>query len=318
MRILVVHDWEPDPLQALTWKDGLAAAIRELSRRHVVNFITFTREQPFTLPHEYFPINFINPGEHAVQVATSFEPDVVLHWADTTREHAEPLSKLGIPMALCFAGGATDNITTQFFDHFFVESLEYLDRFGAGGYSVSQAFGTNTDLFKPTGQPKLFDVGFPATYCNWKRHDLFTEATKGLRAWCAGFKYGDHEQWCYEVPEKAGVLTLPHVGPEALQTLYNASRCVFIPSLPSGGSQRTVLEAMACNVPVVIVERSKGAEYVLEGGGHVVDPDDVEGIRQVLAEVVAGHGVDTRGYIMSKWSHLRYADELEMGLKTLL
>lgn len=265
----------------------------------------------FTFPHDYFPIFVTSDIEKSIK---EFTPDKIIIWGDTTRPAAKILAPLGIPMAMCFAGGHQDGEAVPYIDHFFVESQVYKDSFEVKGRSVSTAFGTNTDLFKPMpNQPKVFDALFPATFALWKRHNLFAEATKNLRACAVGYMYETHEQDCWQVCESAGNLVLPHTSPEVLQRLYAASKCVVIPSRSDGGSQRTVLEAMAMNIPVIVCEDSdKTTEYVREGGGFVVPPT-IEAIQHMIP--VAGNGsINTRDYILSKWTHIHYADELDRWL----
>jgi glycosyltransferase involved in cell wall biosynthesis len=318
MKIAVIHDWHPDFFQELTWTDGLAAAIKILGTRHEVKFFTCGTSE-FVMPHPYFPIYFTPPGDTMKQRVKEFAPDVILHWADMTRENAEPLKTLGLPMAICFAGGNPFGPTWHLFDHIFVESQSYKGAFENAGLSVSTAFGTNTELFKPLPDiQKKFDVIFPATFCNWKRHKLFTDSTQGLNTICTGFMYTDHEVDCWQYPQKNGVLTLPHVSADTLRHLYAASKCCLITSHWTGGSQRTVLEAMAMNIPLVVMSDSdKTSEYVNEcGQGIVANPEPSE-IRQAVIEMM-GMEVSTRDYVLSKWSEHNYADAIEAGLKKIV
>lgn len=328
MRIAFVHDWEPDFQQEMTWHDGLAAALRILSQRHELRFYTMGAEGD-DWHHDYFDIH-VTQTPFLVEDIRQFKPDVILHWADCTRPNAGPLATLGIPMALCFAGGDPMGPTNQYFDHFFVESAVYKERFEAAGCSVSTAFGTNTELFQPVpGMVKQFDTIFPATYCEWKRHYLYREATKGLRNVTAGFMYPDHERDIWEECITDGILTLPHVSAETLRFLYAASRVCVIPSKASGGSQRTVLEAMAMNVPLVLTEDGKGVEYMREAKemGFAVgelsssDPHEIrERIDDLLRPAANGASYRSHGraYVMSKWTETHYADALEAGLQSLL
>lgn len=318
MRIAFIHDWECDIYQEMTWADGLAAAVRILSERHDLRFFTCGKDVT-VLPHPYFPIHVRQSGDDMTQAVREFDPDVILHWADCTRPNAETLFALGKPMALCFAGGDPNGHTSVFFDHFFVESDVYRRRFELVDKSVSTAFGTNTGLFTPIpNMARQFDVVFPATYCNWKRHPLFTKSVAGLRAITAGFMYPVSERYCWEDTQKAGVFTLPHVSAETLRHIYAASGVCVITSMTTGGSQRTVLEAMAMNVPLVVMSDSdKTSEYVIEAGeGFVVDPDP-EKIREAI-HTALNTKVSTREYVMDKWSEYVYADNLEAGLRKLL
>lgn len=313
-KIAIIHDWDVVWEQEYTWRDGLCAAVKELSKRHDVKF--FVAGPDNIIPHPYFPIYVSSNIKKDVE---EFKPDVILMWGDCTRPNAEPLSQLGIPMALCFAGGNPMGHTARYFDHFFVESAVYYDEFKSKGFSVSTAFGTNTEIFKPIpDQTKSFDAIFPATFCTWKRHPLFAEAVTGLKSCSVGWMYPVQENFCWKACEKAGSLVLPHVSAETLARLYASSKTCVITSRSDGGSQRTVLEAMAMNIPVICCSDSnKTSEYVREcGQGAVVEPK-AEAIRLAIEEW-KDKKVNTRDYIMEKWSEYVYADNLEAGLLKLL
>lgn len=320
MRIAFIHDWEPDYFQELTWTDGLARAVKILSDRHQVRFFTCGKEDTI-LPHQFFDVHVKSSSERLKEDVAAWFPDVILHWADCTRPNASVLFDLGKPQALCFAGGNTEAGNDMYFEHIFVESQVYKDAFERIGKDVSTAFGTNTELFSPIeDMPKHFDAFFPATYCEWKRHKLFTDATEGLRRATAGFMYPVQEKHCYDYPRTRGVLTLPHIDANTLRWMYAASKCVVVTSRADGGSQRTVLEAMAMDVPVIATRDSdKTSEYLIDAGQpeNVVDPTP-EAIRKRLDEILRDGCAPTRDYIMEKWSEYVYADNIEKNLKILI
>lgn len=324
MRISVIHDWTPDLAQEMSWKDGLAAAIRILSQRYEVKFFTCGTTE-FVLPHEYFPI-FVTPsGEMMKRRVQEFNPDVILFWSDMTREHIPILKELGKPMAVCFAGGQPFGPYWALFEHIFTESQSYLMAFQNRGFGaqVSTAFGTNTRLFDPAhpmarGQFKIFDVCFPATYCDWKRHKLFADAVRGMSVVTAGYMYADHETYCWEAAQGAGALALPHVSAETLRAIYASSKTCVITSHSTGGSQRTVLEAMAMNVPLVVMADSdKTSEYVIDAGEGVVVEPEPNAIRAAIDEM-KHRCVNTRDYVLAKWSEQHYADSIIQGLEKIV
>lgn len=317
MRIAFVHDWDVNYQQELDWQDGLAAALHELEKRgHQVDRFVCTDGPNSSIPN---PLGKIYAMHDVVKEVSEIKPDVILHWADFTREHASPLAELGIPMATCFAGGEVDNYNTPLFDHIFVESKVYKEKLNEAGYSnVSIAFGTNTDLFVPITQNKQFDTIFPGTFAAWKRHDLYAHATMGLRSLAVGYIYDNHEQECWEECLKLGTTILPHVSAQVLKYLYAASRICVIPSLSSGGSQRTVLEAMAMNLPLIITDSDK-YDYAHDSGKVFVAEPTVESIRgHINAILDGGYEVNTRDYVLEHWSHITYADALEEGLEAIL
>lgn len=313
MRIAFVWDWEPSYYQTLTWQDGLAAAVKVLSERHTVQILTSGLRN--IVKHPYFDIQV---SDNIVKDVSEFNPDVILHWADFTRPHAIPLAELGIPMAICFAGGEAVTGHTELFDHIFIESAVYKQQLvDKGFHNVSTAFGTNTDLFKPVnGQPKIYDTIFPGTFAAWKRHEIYARAVDGLQALACGYMYDDHEQECWGVCLAHGVQVLPHISAEALRYLYAASRICVVTSESGGGSQRTVLEAMAMNIPVIVTDSDK-FDFAK---GHVYETDPTpESIRGYINAILDGEQeVNTREYVLQNWSHMNYASALERGLQAIL
>lgn len=310
MKIAFIWDWEPEYYQTITWEDGLAAALKVLiDRGHNVTIICAGRYDE-TIKHSYFDIEVT---DNIKAYVGALKPDAILHWADTTRPNAAPTAELGIPMALCFAGGEANGGTAQYFQHIFVESEVYKPQFLRRGIPVSTAFGTNTELFKPTEQTKAFDTIFPATFATWKRHELYAQATNGLRSLACGYMYTDHEQECWQVCLDNGVAILPHISAQALHYLYAASKVCVISSRSDGGSQRTVLEAMAMNIPLVVCDSDK-FDYA-EGLSFKAEPLIPE-IRKKIDEALESE-CNTREYVLQNWSEYNYADALEKGLLSI-
>lgn len=315
MKIAFVHDWNVNFQQELDWQDGLAAALAELEKRgHTVSRFVCTDSANYYIPN---PLGLIYASNNLAAHVKTEMPDVILHWADFTRPNAKPLKELGIPMALCFAGGEVSTYNTYDFDHVFVESQVYADKLEELGVPHSIAFGTNTDLFKPIeAQPKLIDTLMPGTFAAWKRHSLYAQATQGLCSLACGYMYHDHEQECWEECLRMGVTVLPHVSADVLHYLYAASKVCVIPSMSSGGSQRTVLEAMAMNLPLVVTDSDK-FDYLTDECFRV-EPE-AEAIRgAVLALLDGDRTVNTREHVLNNWSHIQYADALEKGLQATL
>lgn len=314
MRVAFLLDWEPTAEQITTLQDGITAAMAELAKRHEVQFFTVGRDTII-----FNPLHDIIMTSDPVKSIAEWEPDVILHWADTTRPHAIPLFELGKPMALCFAGGEPLGETYPYFEHIFVESQVYKDVYDKVGVSNSIAFGTNTDLFRPLPeQPKLFDTINLSTFAAWKRHDLYAAAVQGLRSIAAGYIYQNHEQECWQECLRLGTMILPHVPADVARYLMAASRVCVITSMSSGGSQRTVLEAMAMNLPLIITDSDK-YDYAHDSGKVFVAEPTAESIRGYINAILDGEqNTNTRDYVLENWSHIRYAEALEDGLKQII
>lgn len=319
VRLSFLLDWEvKEGAQLATAEDGMWEAIRLLGQEWDIRVHALGSDSVF--PHKYFPIHLQSSPQKMADYILSWTPDVVLIWGDFTRPTI-PLLTGKVPTALALTGGISLG-TPPPVNLFFVESKVYFDILKSWGKNVRTAFGVNDRVFRPIRQPKIFDAVFPATFADWKRHKLFAEATKGMRAFCFGYMYDTHEQWCYEIPQENGVAIAPHIGHEAVAYIINMSKTVLVTSREDGGSQRTVLEAMACNVPVIVMNDSdKTSEYVEEANqlgfkaGVSVQPD-AAAIKGVVSASPFNES-NGRGYILSKWSARHYADSLKEGLLSI-
>lgn len=309
MRLAFVWDWEPAYEQSITWADGLAAALHWLSRRHEIKAFCPDKIDN-TIPNPYITIN---ARKNVVKAVKEYKPEAIIIWGDRSRPNMPLLAELKIPMFMCFSGGETDDGHFDLFTHIFVENEVYKRKLERRGLSASIAFGTNVNLFQPIPeQTKHFDVIFPATFALWKHHRLWSKAVTGFKSCAVGYMYDNHEAQCWQDCEQAGSLVLPHLSGVALHRLYASSRTCCITSDSSGGSQRTVLEAMAMNIPLILADHSdKTTEYATDE------------VMVVMAEKTRLHDaieeslnktVNTRDYIVHNWSHQCYGYSLEKGI----
>jgi len=312
LKISFCWDWENKWIQMMTWKDGLARAIQLLSEEFDVKVYSIGKDTIFQ--HDYFPIILKPTSEELANKILKDKPDVILVWGDFTRPTIPLLAHKGIPMALCLAGGPFREYA-DLFDLVFVESEVYKKQMEKEGRNVRRAFGTNTELFKPIKQKKVWDVIFPATFATWKRHKLFAESVKN--ALCCGWMYFDHETECWKICQDNGITLLPHVPADVLVHLYNTSKTCVITSDSTGGSQRTVLEAMACNIPTIVMNDSdKTSEYIRACGlGEIVEPNPTH-IKEAV-EKWKDKEINTRDWILENYSEYVYAKQLKEGLLSL-
>lgn len=311
MRIAICWDWGNELEQLITWKDGFAAMFRELGRKADIQVFTQLKRtnERLVVTHEYFPINCSPTYMDMEEWVIDWKPDFVLFWADMTRPAIPNLTHM-FPSGILFSGGEPITENTHRFDVIFTESESYLARFRERGLNAHQAFGTNTEHFKPIEKPKLYDAFFPATFASWKRHNLFAEATKGLRAYACGWKQQTDTE-CFEVCERNNVFTTGHLPGNLLPDFYNASSTVVVTSASNGGSQRTVLEAMSCNVPVIVMSDSeKTSEYLRKARyPHLICEPNPEAIRKKIAEWT-GRTPQTRNWVVENMSEFTWANKV--------
>lgn len=302
--IAFVWDFTVHPLDLYGWADGLQAALTWLAKKY----------------DWYVKVIASDKTEEIYQQIEELSPDVIVGWGSLDRPSFAGIKEFGKPTALCFAGGPTSHPQLDNFDLVFAENQVYKEAFEKQGVNVHIAFGTNDDLFYPMDLKKKFVGIYPAAFAKWKRHDLFAKAT-GKDGLALG-KILDHETECFQVCIDNGVTVMPQVPYEVLPFLYNQSIYCVITANTHGGSQRAVLEAMACNVwPIVMKDSEKCAEYVLESGfGSVVEPT-VEAIAAEVKNATAKRLSNKDGgrrFIESKYSAEKYADKLYEQISLLL
>ena len=209
--------------------------------------------------------------------------------------------------AMFCAGHPQDIENIDKFDHIFVESPYVYKEMFPFAKSISIAFGTDTDFFKPSDETKMFDVFYPATFSdNWKRQELFAEAAKGYRAMACGLVQPDGVEGYKKCIENGVYVMAGLIPTKIIANLYNMSRVVVITSWH--GSERSALEALASNVPLVITSDNELACSLVKDQAIIVDPNVVtirRGINMALRKTV-----NTRDWIENKYSHIKYAEKI--------
>lgn len=316
LRLAVTNDWF-DPKSAVFWnRDGILKALHILRERDGWEIVFFKKHiETFKWNHDYVRLSF---SPNPAQQVRDFKPDCILFFSDLSRPIIGELADYPCKKAICYSGGRYTD-----FEHvpdiIFVESKTYLDWFKSHGKNVIQVFGTNTEIFHPTKQPKIFDSYFPATGATWKRHELFAEAMKG-RGLVSGW-WQPHEPNCLQVCIDASTPVLHHQMPESVNYLYNMAKTVLITSSDVGGSQRSVLEAMACGVmPIVMEDSTMTTEYVRESGFGIICKPEVSAIREAVQKAIENPQDPKIGinYIKSKYTEYHYADGIKKGIESIL
>lgn len=269
------------------WNDGLKAALDVLRNKYQWEIDILNTSKPEDINTEGY--------------------DVGLFWGALAKDIHK--FKYFDKQVLCFAGGPTFTPNIHNFDLIFAESRVDLLDFKRFGKNTIQAFGTNTSLFKPMLQPKIFSYIYPAAFARWKHHEKFaefiskelgvlSEQTEDLEGYdlmipalAVGYMQPDEwEKECYEVCQQNGIMVMPWVPYEAMPYLINSSEKLYVGASEVGGCQRAILEAVACGVPVV------------------VDSDSNK--LQELSKL-------TREDVLKDWSEFSYAKKLKEGLESL-
>jgi len=179
-----------------------------------------------------------------------------------------------------------------------------------------RAFGVNEKIFQPMNVEKKYDACFAGSFSKWKRPELIAPLGNNL---IAMGQFQETERECYEVCQETGVTVKPIRDREDVAIAINQSHCVVNPADFWGGGQRLTLEAMACNIPPIVMSDSpKNCEYVEESGfGLIVNPDP-NSIKEAIKNLKSDPMTGGREYIMSKYSSKIYAEQLEKGLTSIL
>lgn len=270
------------------WNDGLRAAMRIIEKDHEVTY------------HE--------PDEDLPTV------DWVLFWESPCTINSEFGSAYKKVMnspqktALLFSGGSIKREWVEGFDHIFVESKINKDEFDALGVKNSTAFGVNTDIFYPLGIAKEFTTVTHGTCAGWKRQSLAGEAM-GKDALIFGRNQEGDPHEFVRAREYGAVVIPEGQSFEKTNLLINSAQVGLNCASFWGGGQRATLEAMACGLPVIVMNDSpKNMEYVQDSGTGIICNPNAQDIRKAVEESLGQKG--NREYVMSKWTPQHYADAI--------
>lgn len=236
------------------WNDGLKAALDVLRDTYHWDIDVYNGNRG------HGSLSAIGEIAHTFNLVAKY--DIGLFWGGLTNPICN--TRIFPKQALLFGGGPTHHENVYNFDHVFAESeVDYFD-FKRFGISTSQAFGTNTKLFRPMPeQPKIYLYVYPAAFAKWKHHEKFGAYVLS-HGENVNFEYTDPslafgymqpngwEKECYEVCQKHGIAVMPQVPYDVMPYIINAAQNVYVGADIMGGCQRTILEAKACNVNVVV------------------------------------------------------------------
>ena len=270
------------------WKDGLYAAMKILEEEHQITY--------------HFD------GE----CHCSPRPDLLMVWGGTLSRPYNNALEMEVFKILLFAGGSREPSLFNDFQMTCFENDLHTIEAKSRGVKCMTAFGTNTKVFKPFSQPKIFDAVYPGAFGLWKRKDLFAKAVKGLRAFTFGnIQY--HELQCLNVCVENGVLVSADLPQEVVPYFLAMSKTVVVLPVSHIGGQRTVLEAMAMKLPVIVPSDAPLVCEFAKHGGIIVEPTP-EAIRKAILEAPP---INEEGYkyVMDNLTEKHYADKLKIAIQ---
>lgn len=178
-------------------------------------------------------------------------PDVVFAWGGTLATTYQNAQEMPCKRVLLFAGGDRSPELFNNFNFVCFENESHTLEARSKGVRCVTAFGTDTTVFKPIKNPKVFDTIYPAAFGLWKRKDLFAEAVKDMSALTIG-NIQVHEPQCMDVCVDNGVAVSGDIPQSRLPYFYGMSCTATVIPVSFIGGQRTVLEALACKLPVIV------------------------------------------------------------------
>ncbi len=268
MKIVIIWNWEGAESTYPLWRDGHRAAFEELAKYHEVDFILGKK-----LPN--------------------YQPDFLLFWDDSNSEVFNHIDKYDCRKGICLTTDPHNMNNLRRLDVVFVESDPIYNQVRSEGIRCIKAFGTDTDFFKPNDEVKKdIEFFYPATFSPWKlQRDI---AFLGDRLTCIGTLQPDGKI-DYESCQNNGVNTEVGYFPvEKIRDYYWRSKSVIIPAIH--GSERTVLEAMACGIKP-----------------QVLNDDNVR-TKSYITELESS-GLSPRDFVLKNYSHIKFCNQLRRGIE---
>lgn len=270
MKIAFIWYWDKASEVYPSWRDGLRAAMEEIAREHDVKWFLDK-----TVP---------NPEDHI---------DALIFWDDSNSAFFSQLDNYNCKKALCLTTDPQNFDNLRKLDAVYCESEPILEAVKRQGIRAIKAFGTDTDFFTPDPTiEKDIEYFYPATFSPWKRQSEI--AYLGDKLLCVGTIQPDGVEE-YQACVKAGVKVEEGYFPvETIRDYYQRTKRIIIPAVH--GSERTVLEAMACGLlPVVTNDNKRAKSYIYE---YLKSGED-----------------NTRDFVINNYSHKLYAQQIMKGIQ---
>ena len=272
MKIAILWYWDRAEEIYPNWRDGHRKAFEELAKVHEVDLILGKK-----LP--------------------DYQPDFLLFWDDSNSEVFQHLDRYSCRKGICLTTDPHRMDNLRKLDVVFVESEPIYQAVRREGIRCIRAFGTDTDFFYPNPDIKKdIEYFYPATFSPWKRQSAI--AYLGNKLTCVGTVQPDGQEELQECLENGVAVEEGYFPVEKIREYYWRSRSVIIPAIH--GSERTVLEAMACGIKPM-----------------VINFDNVRAL-SYLKEYELWHqdnnGGSIRQFVLERYSHKQFVESLLKGI----
>ena len=239
MKLLFVYSHEkPEQLAC----DGLMSAISLLEKDFKIN-----------------KLNLSSTSSAERQVFWHTEYDFILGWGAAGSSVDKNIKEGGWKAkkrGLCIGGNAMPPDGLENYDVLFAETDWMINNYLAGVKTkIVKAFGVNTDVFyqPDIDLPIMWDYIGVGALALWKRWGRF-EDLPGKKLVVGQYQLGNERESSHIATEliKSGVMVSDWVSPFDISNFYWWSRTLYMPADLVGGGERTVLEAKACGLKVMV------------------------------------------------------------------
>ena len=267
MKIAFVWEWERASEIEPNWRDGLRKALEILGQDPQVDW--YLAKAP-EIKKDY---------------------DFILTWCDSNSNFSKFFTKYSAKRGIFLTTHPTNYHNLMGFDIIFCETSIIYEECRMRGIHAVRAFGTDDTFFTPKGKQDI-EYFYPATFSPWKRQQDICHL--GNKLLCVGTIQPDGQSEYDSCVNNAVITEVGYFPPEKIRDYYRRAKNVIIPSVH--GSERTVLEAMSCDIlPLVTNPINKRAMSYLD-----------EFRRSGLSS--------PREFILKNYSGQKYADDIERGL----
>jgi len=272
MIISIIWFWDQAESIFPNWRDGHRAAFEELGKYHDVRLILGKK-----LPKD--------------------DTEFILFWDDSNSQMFDYLDDYKCRKGICLTTDPHNMDNLRRLDVVFVESDPIYNRVRSEGIRTIKAFGTDTDFFKPNPDVKKdIEYFYPATFSPWKLQHLI--AHLGNKLTCIGTVQPDGVGELKACKDNGVNVEEGYFPVEKIRDYYWRTKKIIIPAIH--GSERTVLEAMACNILPEVVNT-----------GNIRTRSYIEEYNK-WNEV--NHG-SPRDFILANYSHVKFCNQLRKGIE---
>lgn len=218
--------------------------------------------------------------------------DAIILWDDSNSEFFNLIDKYDAKKALCLTTDPHNYTNLRKLDVVYCESEPIYDAVRREGIRAIRAFGTDTNFFTPDDTPKDIEYFYPATFSPWKKQSDI--AYLGNKLTVVGTCQPDGIYELTECTTKGVNVEEGYFPVRKILQYYRRAKHVIIPAIH--GSERTVLEAMACGIKPEVTNKDNVRTY-----SYIKELEE--------------SGLTPREFVVKNYSAEKYARDILRGLE---